>query len=275
MRTRAGLRLAERALARLVTELGEHATGVTVIGGLNADLLTEADEVPHQGTLDVDLHIQVGLVYERDDDDFGWLEDALVRAQFAPVDGTGWRWVTRVDELPVVLDLLCDVLDNRDQEIPLPGCEQAGAMNLPGPSAAAADAIVRTLQLDTVAVAVRFADLGGYLLAKASAAFHRGKDKDFYDLGFVLLHNTQGGPVAAGRAAARAVPARDHVGYVGLFRAALTQLADATVARTYAEQRRRDGDSTDVEVLTQDAIGAALACLAAFETEEARKAQRG
>lgn len=265
MRTRPGRGLAERALARLVAELGEHATRVTVIGGLNADLLTEVGEVPHQGTLDVDLHVQVGLVYERDDDDFGWLEDALLQAQFAPLDGAGWRWVTRVDGVPVVLDLLCDVLDNRDQEIPLPGCEHAGAMNLPGPSAAAADTIVRTLQVDTVAVPVRFADLGGYLLAKASAAFHRRKDKDFYDLGYVLLHNTRGGPVGAGRAAARAVPERDHVGYVGLFRAALTLLADAAVARTYAEQRRRDGESTDVEVLTQDAIGAAIACLAEFE----------
>lgn len=272
MRTRAGRDLAERALARLVAELGEHATGVTVIGGLNADLLTEVDEVPHQGTLDVDLHVQVGLVYERDDDDFGWLEDALLRARFAPLAGTGWRWVSRVDEVPVVLDLLCDVLDNRDQEIPLPGCEQAGAMNLPGPSAAAADAIVRTLHLDTGAVAVRFADLGGYLLAKASAAFHRGKDKDFYDLGYVLLHNTRGGPVAAGRAAARAVPVPDDVGYVRLFRAALTRLADAAVARTYAEQRRRDGESIDVEVLTQDAVGAAIACLAAFDAHRAGKA---
>jgi hypothetical protein len=40
----------------------------------------------------------------------------------------------------------------------------------------------------------KYAGLEGYLMAKACAVRHRGLDRDFYDLVFVLLYNRAGGP---------------------------------------------------------------------------------
>jgi len=35
--------------------------------------------------------------------------------------------------------------------------------------------------------------LAGFLLAKTAAAYSRSKEKDWYDIAFVLLHNNEGG----------------------------------------------------------------------------------
>lgn len=250
----------------VVAELPEHATEVTVIGGLTVDYLAEAGDAPHQGTVDVDLHVELGLVFDRDESDLSWLEHALDRAGFAPIGSAGWRWRMEVGGTPVVLDLLCDVPDHLDQEIALPGCTRAGAMNLPGPRAAALDAVERAIGAGSgrESVTVRFAGLGGYVLAKASAVHHRGKDKDLYDLAFMLLHNQRGGPVEAGRAAFHALPVPDFANLRSVFPAAVQRLTEVETAQVYAEQRGRDGDEVDADVLVQDVIGAAMACTSTF-----------
>jgi hypothetical protein len=53
--------------------------------------------------------------------------------------------------------------------------------------------------LGPTTVRVRFAGLDGYLLTKCVAVRYRGKDKDHYDLAFVLIHNHAGGPDGAAR----------------------------------------------------------------------------
>ncbi|KGM12891.1 hypothetical protein [Cellulomonas bogoriensis] len=146
MRNRETRALVEGALTGLVAAVGDRAMELTVIGGLNADLLTTVDDVPHQGTNDVDLLVQLGFVYERDEEDFTWLERGLVAAGFATrPGGGGWRWWRDVDGVPVKLELLCDVYDNLGQEIPLPGCGRASAQNLRGPSAALRDRVPHRL----------------------------------------------------------------------------------------------------------------------------------
>ena len=135
MRSRTGRELAERALARLALELGDRVTSLTVIGGLNADLLTLPQEAAHQGTVDIDVLVEIGFVFDREEQDLGWVERGLVRASFSPLSDEGWRWETRVETAAVVVDLLCDVPDNHGREIPLPGRPRAGAMNLAGPGA--------------------------------------------------------------------------------------------------------------------------------------------
>jgi hypothetical protein len=55
------------------------------------------------------------------------------------------------------------------------------------------------------AVTLRFANLGGYLLAKAAAAQARMLSKDKYDLMYVTLYNDHGGAVAAAKAVAAQV----------------------------------------------------------------------
>ena len=270
MRSRDARGYAERALVRLMAALGDKANQVVVIGGLNADLLTHAPAAPHQGTVDVDLLVEVGFVYDRDDLDLGWLERGLRAADFAPRPGDEtWRWWAKVDGVDVKVELLCDTPDSRGQQIALPGCAGATAMNLAGP-AAAADGVALELAPEGTGgspVTVRFASLGGYVLAKAAAVVGRGLDKDLYDLAFVLLHNRAGGPTAAGEAAFMALPERPLSDHAGDLRAALALFAgpEARGPSVYAAQRAREGEEVPLDVLAQDAVGAALDCRAAFD----------
>lgn len=189
-----------------------------MIGGLNPDFLAVAAPLAHLGTTDVDLLIEVALVYDRQDQDFSWLERALTDSGFEPRKrDDAWRWLLDLGSAKVVLDLLCDTPDNLGQLIALPGCADATAMNLAGPAPAAVDSVFREIQVpaalraelgsDVTSVQLRFAGLGGYLLAKASAILRRGLDKDYYDFAYVLLYcgrnsaaiveAIQGGAVAA------------------------------------------------------------------------------
>lgn len=276
MRSRYTRDLANSALAAFATAVAGHDQDFSVIGGLNADLLTDPADPPHQGTIDVDVLIEVGLVYDRPDLDFRWLEAGLTTAGFEPDhSGRAWVWWLGVGGVRVRLDLLCDVADNVGQEIALPGATSVAAQNVAGPAPALHDVVVREISLDPATgtrggggtVAVRFAGLGGYLLAKAAAAHHRGEPRDFYDLAYVLLHASAGSPEAVARAAADAVPPYPHVDHLALLRAALRALADPSgpAAGAFAGQRVLDGDPTDESVLRQDAAGAAIAALAELD----------
>ena len=198
---------AERALVRLVLHLEEHQAELVVIGGLAPPFLTPHANPPHQGTTDVDLLVSLGFVYDREEQDFAWLEYALDQAGFVEDAGTGggWRWTIRIDGVIVKLELLCDVNgDLSNQPLALPGCPRASAMNLQGPGAALADPAPQTLAVPTDlgsgTVRVPHAGLGGYLIAKSAAAARRQLPKDYYDFAFVLLHNDQGGPSQAAQA---------------------------------------------------------------------------
>lgn len=271
MRNRETRALVEAALARFVEAIGDdRATELTVIGGLNADLLTSVDDIPHQGTNDVDLLLQLGFVYERDEQDFAWLERGLVAAGFATrPDGGGWRWWREVNGVPVKLELLCDVYDNVGQEIALPGCARASAQNLRGPAAALRDRVPHRLPATESRrdpeVAIAFTGLGGYVLSKAAAVAGRQLDKDFYDLAFVLIYNTAGGPAAAGRAARAAIPPDSTTDYPSVLLSVMREMSDPSSrgARSYANGRLQDGVDASLDVLTQDAAAAALECLKA------------
>lgn len=271
MRSRDARARAERALVELLTAAGPDGAALTVIGGLTADFLTESTDPPHQGTLDVDVLLELGVAHDRDELDLGWLEEALVAAHFNP-SGVGWRWWRDVDGVPVKLELLCDVYDNAGQEILLPGCRSASAQNLRGPAAAANDVMIRELTRSGRdpaggAVDARCAGLGGYLLAKAGAVFSRRLTKDWYDFAFVLLHNNEGGPRSAARAAHAALPSGAWTDYAGIVRAVGSDFADldAPGARAYGEQRALDGVEDDADVLAQDAVAAVVTFAAEFD----------
>lgn len=167
-RSRAARAFAEEALVRLTLAAGADARRFVVIGGLTPDLLTDPVEASHIGTVDVDLALELELVFDRDEQDFGWLERAFDTAGFRRVNpDRGWRWQIDVAGVPVVVDVLCDVPDNLEQEIALPGTTQVTAQNLLGPGAALDDAREQVLivpsWIDHSAgeIRIRFAGLAG------------------------------------------------------------------------------------------------------------------
>lgn len=182
-----------------------------MIGGLNPDFLAPRAPVPHLGTTDVDLLFELGFSYDREEQNFEWLDRVLERGGFTERRGfAGWQWEAELEGSFVRLDLLCDVDDNLGQPIALPGAQLAAAQNLNGPLAALDQPIRRRLPVPESMrveeprspshVTLRFATLGGYVVAKAAALDARGEAKDAYDLVFVALFNPDG-PRGAAKAA--------------------------------------------------------------------------
>ena len=263
-RTSVGAALAERALAKLATAAGEHADELLVLGGLTPPLLVRNAPVPHLGTTDIDILVEVALPYEEDDEgtDYAWLERALHDSGFSP-HGSGVTWVTNVGAT-VTIDLVCDRRGTPPgTTLTIRGCREAAGFNLRGPRAARCDAVRRALAVPGTdeTVEVSFAGLGGFLLAKASAAVARQEEKDWYDFFYVAIHNDAGGP----RAAAEAMRSGACADFA-------TEFADAVVAVVrwatdgerpaavaYANGMVRVGDDTDAETLVEDAATAAFA----------------
>lgn len=268
-RTRSARTRAEQGLARILRHAGAHATDLVVVGGLNPELLAPGQDPPHQGTVDVDLVVRVAVAYERDEQNFSWLERALVASGAAPwTEGNRWQWRIDVEGAPVKVEFLCEVLDLGSQEVSLPGCHDVSALNMAGPGAALRQTVVRTLHLDGEVVRVPFAGLGGYLLAKAAAVHHRQLNKDFYDFAYVLIYNDAGGPAAAADAVAGALDPMTQSRDLGILRAAVSLYLDtpSRAAAIYATQRQADGDATPHDVLVQDAVSAALQFSGALES---------
>lgn len=254
---------AEDALVRFALLTNKHSQEFVVIGGLNPDFLAPTAPVPHQGTTDVDILLELGLVYDRDEDDFGWLDDALTRGGFTDA-ASGWRW----RNAGVLVDLLCDVSDSRGQAIALPGARRAAAQNLDGPGAALHDPVIRELVVSSEikaafpdspdVICLRFASLGGYITAKAAALLARGLSKDAYDLMFVIMY-APGGPATAAEAAARSREGR-HVVQPAIERFAhegeWSQRAVALLAAA--------GDDSNEQQLTNDVTVSAQRFLARF-----------
>jgi len=198
---------AETALVRLLHEMGEEAPFLVVLGGLVPAVLARdtTSVIPeHLGTTDVDVllvsHIDPGA-------DLGVVERALDALQFKPDPGQdGWRWQGSIGSTPVKIEFLCDLDEYREGESIRPsGSHRLGAANLRGVGYVAHDFewehITGALADGTeVQVSVRFAGLQGYLLSKCVALRSRAAIKDYYDLAYVLLHNSAGGPEEAAQA---------------------------------------------------------------------------
>lgn len=171
------------------------------------EVLTDGQEpeVPtHQGTGDVDLHMEVEV--DTKGKSLADLEGALARAGFQPDPKAvgGWQWVVTIDGFRVRVDLLCDSSEAETETV-FKITERLGVMNLRGTRYVTDDFAIRRLtgRLQSGAegvVEARFAGLAGYLLTKCVSAVSRQKDKDFYDLVYVLVYNRAGGPEAAARA---------------------------------------------------------------------------
>lgn len=209
---------AELALATLVHSVGDRWTELVLIGGLLPPSLVDEVE-PHQGTTDVDIVLDLALIFDRDEANYEWLEQALHRGGFVQATpNNGWRWLIDIDGYPVLIDFLVDVPDSSGQEIALPGAIALGAMNVSG----AALIFESTENMQIGGSTVRAAGLGGFLAAKASAIVGRGLAKDLYDFAYVIVHASRNGLDVA-QAVADAVASRSEaqlnvLAATGLFR---------------------------------------------------------
>lgn len=245
-------RLAESALAALLHAAGDRSTELVLIGGLVPEYLVEADE-PHQGTNDVDLLLDIGLQYDREGDDYAWLERALARAGFVPVSpNVGWRWMVDVDGFPVVVEFLTDVADDLDQEIALPGVATLSVKNLRGPGPALRDASVASV----LGEQVRMTDLGGYLAAKGAAAYWRRADKDLYDFAWVLVNASRAHSTRAAIAVSAVLdPGVDRdrwgavLGVCALFEAVTSEGTEVFVSTALAAGSEQDANSLALDAV--------------------------
>lgn len=194
-RSRAARAAAELALVRVVHHYGDRPEFV-LLGGLVPALLCAQSNMPHAGTTDVD--VQVNLEISSGAVNAARLERALRNAQFTPDANNVWRWRSDAGPQAVIkFELLAD-LDNHPSEaiIRFDGCKDLGAVNLRGTGLAAQDIEIRTLKAADNGmyrqVQLNVAGLAGFLASKVAAAHSRRKPKDWYDIAFVLLHNDYG-----------------------------------------------------------------------------------
>ncbi len=232
-----------------------------MIGGLNPDFLATSAPVPHQGTTDIDLLFALGLDNVTDSSDFSWVDTALEAGGFTSTNG--WRWDATLGNARVRLEFLCDVWDHTGDTVPLPGSDRAQASKIAGPAAALHAPVERELTVSAAVradtpevpatVTLRFANLGGYLLAKAAAAQSRMLPKDKYDLMYVALYN-DGGPRGAARAVARQLAATEDSSDPAEIRLVMERYLDpkGVWAGVFASTMIRTGDPTPEDQLRVD-----------------------
>jgi len=259
-RSREARLAAEAALVRVVHHYGATPEFV-VLGGLLPELLCAGSGFIHAGTTDVD--VQVNLEIVGGFANVARLEEALRNAEFSPVGGKAWRWVTaslRGPRVVVHFELLADLDDQPAGDFTFDAAPALGAANLRGTGFAARDVELRALRARVgdrwVDVEVRMAGLAGFLLAKTAAARARHEPKDWYDITFVLLHNEAGGPVPAAERV-RELFAADLASLASAFDDLAANMADVTCpgACAYAEQFCSDHPDHDWDLAVADAVG--------------------
>lgn len=272
VRSRQARDLAECALVRLVAAYGAIPEFV-LLGGLVPDLLCSGAARRHVGTTDVD--VQVDLEIQGGSANAARLEGALREAGFVPDGERVWRWRDQTAPAMIVkIEFLADLDDVPNQAtVSFDDCEFLGAVNLRGTGFASLDWEVHTITADlgqgAKIVDLRVATLPAYLLAKVHAARARGLQKDWYDIAYVLLHNDNGGPVAA----ARRVRDRFEEALVGPTESALVELAAnfadvvAQGSMAYAATMLGLHPDLDYDVLTNDSVAAVTDFIAALDME--------
>jgi len=184
---------AEKALVNVVYHYGSCPEFV-VLGGLIPAILCSKSKNRHAGTTDVD--VQVDLEIAKDAVNTKNLENALKKSGFQPSDTGIWRWVTENQrpKVEVKFELLADLGTQPNQAIiKFDDCEQLGAVNLRGTGYASIDKRQTNLKGEVAGqiqeVTINITGIGGFILAKAAAAYSRRKTKDWYDIAFVILNN--------------------------------------------------------------------------------------
>ncbi len=201
----------ERALLTLLGDVGPWNKRVYLAGGLAPRYLVgplPAGARAHVGTTDVDLIIGLTLDSETPET-YRTLHNNLKSAGFKQAQPS-FRWSRTVDGAVVYVEFLCETDQVEPGAIYRPKGttgSKVAAVNVRGAQLVTRDHIECPIEGDRLddggrsEVTVRVAGLLPYTVLKILAFQDRHKNKDAYDLVFVIL-NYPGGPTAAGRAVA-------------------------------------------------------------------------
>ena len=201
----------ERALVTFIGDIGPWSTRVVLVGGLAPRYLVGS--VPpgasqHVGTTDVDLVVQ--LAVEHDFETYATLATNLKNSGFSP-GRDSYQWSRQVEGSTVSLEFLCEtdqVNAGKIHRTKHHTGSRFAAVNIPGAQLATQDFIEATVEAERLdngglsTVTFRVAGLLAYIVLKILAFQERHHDKDAYDLVYTLVNYPNGGPPAAGRAAA-------------------------------------------------------------------------
>lgn len=260
LRSRPARKAAEEALVRVVHHYGGVPEFV-VLGGLVPELLCDKSGAVHAGTTDID--VQVDLEIAAGATNAKRLERALGNADFESSNGRTWRWQTHAEGTRAIVkfELLADLDDQpANATVTFAECDSLGAVNLRGTRFASRDFVRHRLGSKVggvfYEVEVNVTGAAGFLLAKAAAAYGRRKEKDWYDIAFVLLHSNEGGP----RDAAERTKTIFSADLVGETRTALDELLSNFTRESdqgpsaYATQFLIDHPEEDGDQLRADAV---------------------
>ncbi len=205
-----GRLLAEAArLVQAFSFAGEH---VTIVGGLVPGLLIPVLEPGlerHVGTRDLDLCLSVALV-DGDVGNYERLEKCLKGAGFRMArnesqEPISWRWLGGV-EVPLTVEFFCPTGPDRPAgRLHRPGGvvgAKLSALALAAGGLVDLDAVERIINVALPAragnarIRLRVTGIAGYIAAKVDALIRRNKNKDAYDI-IWLIEAWPGGPVRA------------------------------------------------------------------------------
>jgi hypothetical protein len=246
----------ERALVTLLGDLGPWRERIYLAGGLAPRYLVgqlPEEAQAHVGTTDVDLIVGLALGDETSET-YRTLQNNLEKSGFVQ-NGPSFRWTREVEGFTVAVEFLCETDSVAPGRIFRPKeftGSKFGAFNVRGAHLAREDFIEREIEAERLdggglsRINVRVANVLPYTVLKIFAFQDRHENKDAYDLAFTLF-NYEGGPIAAGKAAAES-PVRAH--------------PQVEAALRLLEERFRD--------IVQDAPNAYASFLADPDDEEAR-----
>lgn len=262
---------------RVLRSFGFAGTHVVIVGGLVPTLLVPQPESGierHIGTQDLDLCLSVALV-DGNVGSYDRLEKSLKEAGFKMAsekgDSVSWRWIGGVDR-PLTVEFFCASTPGREPgRLYRPGGVVGGKLSALVLSAGRLiDADTRDVEVEVLLPggagrtrhSIKVAGPAAYLAAKADALRRRNKNKDAYDIVW-LVESWNGGQIALAQAIKDTRIAHD-TEFVSALRVLKEEFSsiDSSGAIKYARFMADDSPSRDR--LARRAVGAIAALLAEF-----------
>ena len=201
----------EKALRTILTKVGPWGQRLVLIGGMTPRYLVgrlPVDVKEHIGTTDLDIVVGVTISTE-EEEAYRTLQQNLKDAQFAPARNpdTGqeetFRWTRQVDGVGVHLEFFCPVGNGQPGKLLRnPGSNvgsKISAIRTRGAELAAMDHVVISLAGELLdhggiqeSASAQVANLLPFLVLKAFAIDERDKEKDSYDVVWMLSAYKEG-----------------------------------------------------------------------------------